>query len=232
MRVGNLVALLCSLVSCGFLTAGSITFYVPATSNPFLAGMPDGSACCSGDSAPAESPVLVSGLSLQAGTKLTFTDVTGSMGNQGPSDSTPDGLGFYQSGPTNGIGGYVAPIDALAGVFLGNSLPTSTPAPAALDYSTLGTTFSSFSPQLKQVFFIGDGLTGKGTGSIQTFVVPIGATRFFLGDVDGFGWYNNGGAVSGSVSAGPVPEPSSAALLIGAFCLLGWMIWRKPSPQS
>ena len=37
-----------------------------------------------------------------------------------------------------------------------------------------------------QVFFIGDGLTGTGSGAIQTFAVPDAATRLFLGVADAF----------------------------------------------
>src|SRR5206468_9683201 len=39
--------------------------------------------------------------------------------------------------------------------------------------------------------FIGDGMTGHGTGAVQQFIVPPGATRFFLGTVDGIEWHNN-----------------------------------------
>jgi hypothetical protein len=39
-------------------------------------------------------------------------------------------------------------------------------------------------PKIGQVFFIGDGLTGTGTGSIQTFFVPSTATHLYLGYID------------------------------------------------
>ena len=220
-----MAALTGCLISGGCLMAGSVGFTVPGTANPFLAGMPAGTTCCGGDSAPVNSPVLIPGLTLNGGDVLTFTNVTGSISNTpSASGSTPDGLSFFSSGPTNGIGGYVAPIDALVGVFLDNTLPTSSPTPATLDYTTIGTSFTTFSPQLKQVFFIGDGLTGTGSGSVQTFVVPNGATQLFLGDVDGFGWYNNSGAVAGTVnssaSAG-TPEPATWALAVCAVSLFG-----------
>ena len=71
------------------------------------------------------------------------------------------------------------------------------------------------SPALKQVFFIGDGLTGTGTGTTQTFVVPAGATRLFLGVSDGVGWFNNSGAFNAtvSISAAPAPPPPAAAAI-------------------
>jgi hypothetical protein len=47
---------------------------------------------------------------------------------------------------------------------------------------------------LRQVFFIGDGLSGSGTGAVQRFVAPAGATRLFLADLDGLGQnYDNSG---------------------------------------
>jgi len=74
----------------------------------------------------------------------------------------------------------------LAGVFTGAALP-SDPAPAILDFSSTALTrsFTSLSPLLHQTFYIGDGLTGEGSGSTQTFHVPDGATHFHLGFMDG-----------------------------------------------
>jgi hypothetical protein len=51
--------------------------------------------------------------------------------------------------------------------------------------------FTSFSPQLKQPFFIGDGRRSDGT--VQTFTVPSGATRLYLGVHDNVNWNNNSG---------------------------------------
>jgi len=64
-------------------------------------------------------------------------------------------------------------------------------APAALNFSgsyggsPLGTAFANLSPLLNQTFFVGDGLTGTGTGAAQAFTVPDGATHLYLGIVDG-----------------------------------------------
>ena len=202
---------------------------VPGTSNPFLAGMPNGSTCCFGDSAPAESPVLVTGISLIPNTAITFTNVTGSVNNNaGTPTDPPDGnpgllvtTAAFEGGnqAPNNIAGFInTPVNALAGVFLGPSLPTANPAPASIDFGPagVGTNFLSLSPMLQQAFFIGDGLTGNGTGEVQTFIVPAGATRLFLADVDGFGWFNNTGSFNVTVN-GPtpaVPEPGSALLLV------------------
>jgi hypothetical protein len=122
----------------------------------------------------------------------------------------------------------------LAGVFLTDDEPTA-PAPASLDFSStaIGRSFSELSPQLQQTFYIGDGLTGEGTGTAQTFWVPDGATRLFLGIVDGAyfvggpNYYdNNAGSFSASFEVTAVPEidPTGLAsvfsLIVGSLALL------------
>jgi hypothetical protein len=190
---------------------------VPGTSNPFLAGMPNGSTCCSGDTAPAQSPVLVTSIAVTPGSSLNFT-VTGSVDNTGATPTlTPDGSGLFSTSSSNGISGATWPINALVGVFLDASQPDSSAAPTPLDFSGsgLGTSFTTLSPALKQAFFIGDGLTGTGSGSVQTFVVPAGATRLFLGTSDGVGWFNNSGSFTVTIGSGvgvPTPTPTVPAL--------------------
>ncbi len=187
---------------------------VPGTANPYLSGMPNGSTCCGGDSVPAQSPTQVTGLTLVPGSTLTFV-VTGSVNfGPGPSGDPPDGGGSASTPANNGISGASWPANALVGVFLDNSLPTAAPAPADLNFSTAGSTsFASLSPALKQAFFIGDGRTGNETGAVQTFVIPTGATRLFLGTSDGFGWFNNSGSFAVTVTAAaPPPTTGSAAI--------------------
>jgi len=176
---------------------------VPGTSDMWLAGMPDGTTS-GGDSAPAHSPVLVSGVDFSAGS-LTFSNVSGGVSNNpgcvpdtGYGCSIPDGSAFYDHTPgaINGMSNVRAPINALMGVFLDDSQPDSSPAPATLNFETDGTGFVSLSPELRQMFFIGDGLTGSGNGEVQKFVIPQGATRLYLGVMDGYGWYNNSGALN------------------------------------
>lgn len=77
----------------------------------------------------------------------------------------------------------------LVGVFLDDSEPAD-PAPERLNF-TGADNFLTLSPLLGQVFFIGDGLTGTGTGSVQQFHVPAGATRLFLGFADGMNDHGN-----------------------------------------
>src|SRR5262245_37460744 len=159
------------MVFLGVCPAFGIT--VEGFRNPYLAGMPSGTACCFGDSAPGQSPV--GPIPVSGGQVLTF-NVSGSVSN-GPLGTTdgPDGGVFFssqQSGQpgtdsNNGIARMNAPVNALVGVFLNDSQPNTSGAPAGLDFSGsgLGMGFASLSPGLKQPFFIGDGLTGTGTGA-------------------------------------------------------------------
>lgn len=213
------------LVGASGLAAAAID--VPGTSNPKLAGMPDGTPASDGDKAPLQSPVLVTGLALQSGQWLNFS-ASGFADNCGGgcSGRTPDGGDVYSNGAENGISGINAPINALLGVFLGAGQPDASAAPAGLDFSAgvLGTQFTTLAPALKQVFYIGDGQTDGGV--VQQFMVPEGATRLFLATHDGYGWYNNSGVISVSVSA--VPEPAGWALLMaGAAVLAGWSGRRR-----
>jgi hypothetical protein len=48
-------------------------------------------------------------------------------------------------------------------------------------------------------------------GSTSSFIVPVGATRLFLGTMDGYDWVNNAGSLDVSVAA--VPEPATWMLV-------------------
>ena len=169
--------------------------------------MPDGTTLA-GDTVPTHSPTEYTGLSFSAGDRLTFS-VTGSVSHTGGTPTlAPDGGSFFDhsGGATFGISDVRAPIDSLIGVFLDDDQPDTSAAPATLNFDG-DLDFASLSPLVKQVFFIGD---GEGAGGTQEFVVPAGATRLFLGPMDGFGWYNNTGGFEVN-AANLDDEPTSGA---------------------
>ncbi|MCA2577755.1 MAG: tandem-95 repeat protein [Microcystis sp. M41BS1] len=201
---------------------------VTGISDPWLAGMPDGSKASIEDTAPGQSPTIVRNLQLLPGSILTF-EVTGGQVGNGPSPSllspNADGtnsVGTFQNhltqfaqtdgGAENGISGLFAPINSLVGLFLDLGQPNSSAAPITLDFRnsgnvTGGINYSTLAPQLKQVFFIGDGLNAE--GKRHQIIVPNGATRLFLGTMDGLGWWNNVGFYDVSVTESlSEPQPS------------------------
>ncbi len=205
-------------VTAGHLSAATLT--VPGDANIFGAGH----TSSPGGGELASSFSFASGQSL-----LTFSAVTGTVTLNGGTFNDPDGVGAAVSSSTTSSVGGISGIDApnagyLVGVFLTAAEPAD-PAPGILDFRTIGTSFSTLSPALDQTFFIGDGLTGDGTGATQQFVIPTGATRLFLGISDA-GGYNgspgsygdNGGSFAATFTV--VPEPRTWTLL-----LLGALAW-------
>jgi hypothetical protein len=224
----RITAVLVTATVGSFAAQSEASIQVPGMANPYLSGQPSGTLCCDGDSAPAESPVLALSGSL-GGDTLTFA-TTGSV-SYGPGPLSPNADGFtgdvlnMVADYGTGISG---PMDVqtsgLVGVFIGSSVPSG-PAPAQLDD---GISFTSLAPGLDQIFWIGDGLTGTGTGSVQSFLAPSGATRLYLGVVDGFGWYNNPGVIDVTISgATSVPEPSTWAMMLLGFAGLGFAGYRR-----
>lgn len=219
-------------------------YYVPATADIYLAGQPAGTVLQDtywgqSDSTAGQSAFEVAGTTLTPGTRLKFSASGSSTIQQGVVPSVgPDGAsGQYTSyNPSTGVGilnglvsNYASPVPfalsghshiqpgALIGVFTSDDVPvwgTSSVLPASLDFWTIGMNFSSLSPELRQVFFIGDGTTSSGTA--QEFVVPTGATHLFLAIDDGPGvYFNNGGGYTVEVQT--VPEPSACAGLLLGF---------------
>jgi len=211
--------------------ASATILTVPADANIFGAG--HSVAPAPGGGGAGELPAeFAFGFTAGTGLVLTFSSVTGSVildNGSGNHANNPDGVGSASGVNVNsfdGISGVIAPTAGfLAGVFLGPSEPID-PAPIRLDFTVIGTSFTSLSPQLDQVFFIGDGLTGDGTGTVQQFNVPNGATRLvfgftdapnYSGDPGGYG--DNTGSFSATFTI--VPEPSSSNLLFGGVMILG-----------
>jgi len=181
----------------------SVEVIVPGWSDPWLAGMPDGSiASCwepqGCDVAPDQSPQLVPDLCLVAGNAVTF-DVSGGVLHYqgGPPYAPPDGTtvtnhNWDDDFGENGISDIYAPYDCLLGLFLDDEQPDQSPDPPNLDFSTEASrNYLTFSPGLKQPFFIGDGRTADGT--VQSVIIPEGATRMYLGTMDSSTWLDNSG---------------------------------------
>jgi hypothetical protein len=66
-----------------------------------------------------------------------------------------------------------------------------------------GINYLELSPELKQVFFIGDGLTDSGVP--QQITPPAGATRLYLGTFDLEGWFDNIGSFEVNISDATPP---------------------------
>jgi hypothetical protein len=151
------------------------------------------------------------------GQTIVFSSVTGTTDCDGLAGACaptgPDGnLGadalVSAVGTLSGINVRGAFSLTLWGVFLDAGLPGS--APPTLDFRN-AENFTTLSPLIGQVFWIGDGLTGTGSGTPQTFVVPNTATRLFLGFGDFFGGDNSGTltATFNLTTPSGVPEPGT-----------------------
>jgi Flp pilus assembly protein TadG len=201
----------------GRAASGNVT----GKGNPWLAGMPDGTVSDNWQSIPGKNDVAGGGPgqnsspgmidlaanNLAGGATLMFDSITGTSGNGSGNVqvSTADGnanqivsLGtngtstMYTSRPMNGMSNVRAPINSMIAVFLNDNVPTSGSAPAALDFMTTAQRdYQSIAPQLKQTFFIGDGR--RDNGEVQQIIVPAGATRLFIGNMDAWQWNDNTG---------------------------------------
>lgn len=184
------------------------TFTVPGTSDPYLAGMPAGTNASTTDYAgtpddPKQSPLQVQGIPIVPGTAINFSFDGAVRNNPNYNNYDPDGnlswILNHDNRAENGIADVRMPINALLGVFLDDRQPNKTSAPAGLDFSSdASRDFDTLKPGLKQPFFIGDGMNSR--GKVQQFIVPPGATRLYLGTMDGFEWSNNKGAFETHVS--------------------------------
>ena len=213
-----LLTLVC-LASVGTLSAQNavVTLSVNSLTDIYKAGgFDDGTGA-----APPLAYVFRAG----PGQVLEFLSVVGQWtcnDNQeppyGPDGTTTVGVCYPRANinPTGPFSGYdnTDYQGAMVGMFLECGLPTRT-APTLRFYVNDGsqggikTDFTVLQPAIGQVFFVGDGLTGTGTGTRQLFLVPPTATHLYLAYVDscsssGFTgpgcYFDNAGSISVTLS--------------------------------
>ena len=175
---------------------------------------------------------------------LAFSSVTGMVGCNFVITNGPDGTCWPGVNTTVTSYGGLSGIDVdhanmfLVGVFLGPAAPSG-PGPSVLKYNygtvgSLSTADASFSPQLDQVFFIGDGLTGTGTGQKQDFDVTAGADRLYLGFADSFDsvpsyYADDVGSLTATfaITTTATPEPAYGVLLTGGIFIAALFYRRR-----
>jgi len=204
----------------------SETYKVDGTNNPFLAGMPEGSVASKNN--PHNNPDYAgkktksdgdtkqrptqTDIPITPGLSMTFDGITGGANNEKSAtvftaDGNTSRIENNYSGNDNGFGNMYGPLNALVGVFLDDKQPDSTVPPPSLNFTTSEQRdFTLLQPQVKQIFFIGDGRNSDGV--VQQFVPPPGATRLYLATWDGYEWNNNIGSLSVTVHL-----PSSVSLV-------------------
>lgn len=194
---------------------------VQGTANPFLAGAVPGTKASAvnpssrkipdvaGTTGDVKNSPTVVNVKLTDGDALTFDsidgvvrhdpnlpyfDPDGEIGDIGHNNLTTTYANNYSSTyyNENGIADMKAPINTLVGIFLDDKDPSWSSAPKNLDFSTTASReFTELQPQIKQIFFIGDGKNSN--GARQQFIVPQGATRLYLATWDFYEWNNNAG---------------------------------------
>jgi Flp pilus assembly protein TadG len=207
------------------ITTTTDSEYIPATADVWLAGEPNNTrggttgadwtydyagpiGQNASDGNPYASPVQMN-ITASPGAVITVSNISGlaSYDPQHQPQWGPDGdqnhiYDDYAADGTaeHGMSDATMGLCSLNAVFLSNSLPDNiqTPPPA-LDFSTTAEqNYSAIQPQLQQVFFVGNGQTSS--NAQQQIVVPAGATRLFLGCMDGYEWYDNQGGFNVTVT--------------------------------
>lgn len=186
---------------------------IPGTANPWLAGL--GPSAVGGvlngeiDQAPAHSPISVPLKSIER-RFFRFVQAAGTIRLHAGADApniTPEGDlqadVVRKHSLLNGISDILCPAGGLVGVFLSDDIPTrSLRTPATLNFKADSSrAVTTLSPQLRQVFYIGNGLTP--TGVPQVFHAPSNAKRLFLGVMDDRLWRDNNGLFTVTVVSAP-----------------------------
>ena len=155
-----------------------------------------------------QTPVQAGTIKLRPGEALTFDGVNGGANNFSSNDRFIADGNFNWiinnwAGSEHGKSDVRAPINSLIAVFLDDSDPTAKSSPSTLDFgSQQARNFAMLKPELRQTFFIGDGR--RDNGEPQQFVIPPGATRLFIGTMDGWEWNNNVGGFAVTTHTRPV----------------------------
>lgn len=141
-------------------------------------------------------PTGATSLFVRAGGEVTYD--LGQLSKGGPDG---DDSRVFPGGVIDGVGG-ISGVESrervgyLAAVFLSDGQPATAPDRLFLgeDYD-----FTELSPEIGQVFFVGDGVTSG--GEAQVFRVPPGATAVFFGIADAAEFVGPPGAYGDNVGA-------------------------------
>jgi hypothetical protein len=152
---------------------------------------------------PGRGGVLPTRLALVSnGGVIRIRAVRGKIGCAGDTPAMGADGGGCAGGSTDLVGaGSVSGIkdrshsQFLVGVFLSDKPGKP---PKGSDYSN-NEGFAQIAPKLGEMFYVGDGMTGTSTGEIQTFKIPNGATKLYLGFA-GDAYAHNAGGVSAIVT--------------------------------
>ncbi len=215
----------------------------PGAGQTISFGAITGSTSCG---AASSGPCTTTNLIGADGVALDF-----GAGPQGTSITNAENTAASDNSPISGI---TMPTDmALVGVFVGPGGPVDPFEPTynsgnmngfcganpCAQYAAGAPSYPEF--LLNQQFFIGDGLTGNGSGTTQVWAVPTGATALYLGFDDSLDMDNgaegaygdNGGSLNVTINisnvtinpASVAPEPGTIALM--GFGLIGFGLIRK-----
>ena len=185
-----------ALASFASLSASAATsIVVPGTANPFLAGAaPGGYITYNGAGIDANTDYAPANspfsLAVVAGSSINISNVVNN--GVGNCPGCAGASGSYSNNP-----------------FMANGFTEVFASYSGLQLNSLVGGFDG--PNGGTLFEIGLG---------GNFLVPIGATQFYLGTVDGYQWNNNEGSFTASISSG-VPEPATWALFIMGFGGIG-----------
>lgn len=197
------------LLSVPFLLPAQVSVTVPGNRVISLAGQAAGTRSGNdGRSAPADSPVQMV-MPLAAGQALQFA-VSGAVDGIGPDGRS----GCADSNNAEfSITSVRTLCAALVGVFLADS---TRPQPAAgLDFRGDANQIQVLRPMLQQPFLIGSGVTS--TGDRKAFIVPAGATRFYLAPLAG---PRSNGQFTVTASVGSEPEIPTNPVRVSATSVI------------